>query len=81
MATTEVCNRCDTLQGLRDSHTKLAAEFLGCEASPEMVDLTLARVEILREELGAAPGEDLLDAWNRLIKSGKLVWIEEESQL
>ncbi len=41
---------------------RFAAECLGCEASGAAVELALTRVEILRRDLNATEGEDLLAA-------------------
>ena len=46
----------------------IASVLLGCEASGHAVDIALARVEILRKELGAHENEDVLAAWDRIQK-------------
>lgn len=66
------CKGCITQRELRERDIERAAEFLGCEPSGPMVDLSLARVEMLRQELKAGPKEDVLDAWDRFIANGSL---------
>lgn len=75
------CQRrlCKVERQLHKNLIEMAAEFLGCEPTGIAVDLALARVEILRQELGAEEGEDVLAVWDRTKKFTLLNQINSEN--